>query len=155
MNKDIKDVMDDILEGIRKMTPDEFRRDVLCLNGQMTFTLFNKVMKEVIRKGVIDDDHLAYFPERFEITETEFRDVFHYLEKDLKNYLHDMEDGSFPNTIAYFKFQDELFRWDLLIGQGSATYLVHEKGVIDFNEYDYKTIREIDKSIRFYKRLKG
>jgi len=151
---DMEEVMNRVLERIKSMTPDEYRRDILCLNGEMTFGLFNKVMTEVLEKGMIDDETLAYFPERFKITSEEFRDVFHYLEEELKNYIFQPEDSNFPNNLGYFKFWGKFFRWDLLIGQGSACYLVYEKDGIDHEKYDrYKTIREIDKNIRFFKRV--
>ncbi len=139
--------LEEIVEGIKSMTTEDYITKVLCLNGSMTTELFDKVMTEVIDNLRLDDEDLWYHKKDYSITQEEFLDVFHYLDKVIKTK-DDSEYDVFTSVTGYFKYRSNCFEWNVISGQGSICSIKY----IDYNE-DLLEIK-IDPEIRFYKRLK-
>lgn len=151
---DIDKMLKNIDKHFSKLTPEDIKRDVLCLNGKMTEQLFFNVMKEVKAHELIDHEDIAYHPDKYKISAQDFMDVFHYLEKALDGYLFENEDCTFPNTIGYFLFIGNFYIWDLMLGQGSSCMIKHMDMEDVPDDVKYKPISEIDTNIEFYKKLK-
>lgn len=144
-NLKVEKALEQILTEIKKMSPEEYVKKILCLNGSMTTELFDKVILIITKKNKINQEDFHYFPERYNITLIEFMDVFNYIEKAIGI---EVIPAMFETYEAFFSFQGDSFEWSLILGQGSSCTL----SVVDYN-IKYPEII-IDPKIKFYKRLK-
>lgn len=71
----------------------------------------------------LDDEDIAYNPDKFPFTRQEYQDVFRYLEVQAEDRIQSGKADIFPEHLAYFNFAGTKFIWRLLIGQGAALQL--------------------------------
>ena len=145
-NLNLQEALEEITTGIKNMTVEDYETKVLCLNGNMTTELFDKVIEEVTSKIRLDDEDLWYHKKDYLITQEEFLDVFHYIDKVIETKA-DLEDETFISVTGYFKYKNNCFEWNVISGQGSICSIRY----IDYNE-DLLEVK-IDPEIKFYKRL--
>ena len=69
----------------------------------MTTELFDKVILIITKKNKINQEDFHYFPERYNITLTEFMDVFNYIEKVIG--IKEVIPAMFETYEAFFSFQ--------------------------------------------------
>jgi len=143
--------VDKLIEHIKNISPEEYNKELLCLNGTMTEELLSKVLSEVIRVGNIDVEDIQYNPEQYRISSEEFMDVYHYIDqKIIERY--PVINSYFPEVKICFIYNSTHFVWRLLQGQGSCCQLYTD------NEEEYLEFPGVidilvsDPSIRFYKR---
>ncbi len=149
MNNNLKlqEAKDKIAEGFKNMTVEDYLTKVLCLNGSMTEELFDRVMHEVLDRGILDDESIGYYEEDYLITNQEFLDVFHYIDKAVPS---EITEAEFEYYVGLFNYKGHSFEWGLMLGQGSSC------SIRTLNPGN-TTIPElkIDPEIKFYKRLES
>ena len=142
-----------LTKEIKRMSPEEFEKEILHLNGRMTQELFDKVMNELFNKLILNDESISYHENDYSISWQDFSDVFHYLEVIAGEDKYDISN-SFPYTQASFEYKGIKFIWDLLIGQGSSCSLyVYGYNDEQFREDKKIIIKEINSNIKFYKQI--
>lgn len=154
-----KEICDKVLEELEKMTPEEFKRDFLCLNGVMTEELFDKVMNQVIKEKSIDGgndcwDYPSGVNEKSKIHPQEFADVIYYLREFFDKDKYIPIEGMFYNAKVFFTWKENHFIYEILVGQGEVNYLsIDTKD--EWKQYLDKTVNvKIDPTVNFYKRIK-
>lgn len=161
MDQEIRKAVDKIIAKLEKMSQEEFERDVLKLNGQMTDELLEKVLKDVYEIGSLDHEDLQYNTiKKARINAEEFKDVFHYIEEyaGSRSIQKDNCKSGFVDFRLYFHYRGGNFIWRELIGQGVAMQ-IYAREIADwpsrspmiYKEDKAFQILEADPHIRFYK----
>ena len=157
--------LEEYLKYIKGLTPEQYVKEFLHLNGTMTEELFNKVIQEVIDKGNIDAgtdllDYpqglggLGYYKESiYKINPDEFFDVIHYLEQFFKEENYVLISGMFYNAKVFFIYQENHYVFETIVGQGTVYYLYVDNEE-EWKKYFNKVVEiKIDPTIKFYKIL--
>jgi len=133
-------------------SPEDFEKEVLCLNGRMTQELFDKVMNELFEKESLDSDDVFYRSNEYNTTLEEFQDVH--------NYLHEYGlQFKFIKTGCQeilFWYKNRFFIWILILGQGAHEELTTDVATfLDLNPImPFIVCNKVKEDLKFYKRLK-
>lgn len=86
--------------------------------------IVDQIFEYAKKYGVIDDESMAYYPNDYPFSQSEFLVLWEYFHKTYQNQLDDCSD-MFYDARLYLEYKNEYYIWRVLVGQGTACQLFH------------------------------
>jgi hypothetical protein len=134
-----------INERLKSLTPEQIKRNILCLNGKITKEIVEEVLNKVDETSFVDDSTAYILGRDFEEC---FQDLFKYVDIKYDSFKVDCTNN-FEQYQTYFSYNDKKFVVSVMIGQGSYIYF---QKIDDFEDYPNFEL-EIDEEFKFYKKI--